>query len=229
MQYPDGGIVDVFVDERGATWCVTDFGEALGWLGLQSVSDRRSAQQDAVIEDVCRALRVTLRRGQLELLVTASDDLGEAVLRIAQAVVRVADVSFHSKPRAPSELRERVGQWLSLKQVPFESRYRLDGGAGEQWTVDYRTTAEGRISLVWLLGGDSKRAARQRAEHVVAGWYGLRHLRENGNGPAMISLFDDTREVWEKEHFRMVESLSEVALWSQPDRFERMLVRGSTD
>ena len=104
--YPDGGIVDVFVEERGATWCVTDLGEALGWLGLQSVSDRRSPKQDEMIEEVCRALRVTLRRGQLELPVATLDDLGDAVLVLAQTVARVADASFLERPRAPRELPE---------------------------------------------------------------------------------------------------------------------------
>lgn len=227
MLYPDGDIVDVFVAERGATWCVTDLGETLGWLGLQSVSDRRSAKQDEVIGEVCRALQVTLRSGRLELQVSTLDDLGEAVVRVAQAVVRIADVASRSKPRAPRELRERVGEWLSLKRVPFEPKCRLDGRSGEKWTIDYRTSAKGATSLVWLLGGDSKSAARQRAEHVVAGWYDLRHLKENDDAPAMISLFDDSCGVWEKELLRMVEALSEVALWSQPDRFERMLVRGA--
>ena len=102
---------------------------------------------------------------------------------------------------------------MSLKRVPFESKYRIAGRSGEKWTVDYRTSAEGATSLVWLLDGHSKSAARQRAEQVVAGWYDLRHLKENGDGPATISLFDDTRGEWEQELLRMVEPLSEVALW----------------
>ena len=114
---------------------------------------------------------------------------------------------------------------MSLKRVPFEPKYRIAGRSGEKWTVDYRTSAERATSLVWLLDGHSKSAARQRAEQVVAGWYDLRHLKENGGEPAMISLFDDTRGEWEKELLRLVEPLSEVALWSQPDRLERMLVR----
>ena len=38
MLYPDGGVVDVFVLTRGNGYVVTDFGDALGWLWLQSVS-----------------------------------------------------------------------------------------------------------------------------------------------------------------------------------------------
>ena len=109
MLYPDGGIVDVFVEKRGATWRLTDLGEALGWLGLQSVSDRRSPEQDEMIEEVCRAFRVTLRGGELELPVAALDDLGDTVLLLAQAVARVADASFLERPGRRGHSRSESG------------------------------------------------------------------------------------------------------------------------
>lgn len=40
--YLDGDVIDVFIREEGGTFTVTDLGEALGWLRLQSISDRRS-------------------------------------------------------------------------------------------------------------------------------------------------------------------------------------------
>ena len=63
MLYPDGGMVDVFVLERGDSHLLTDFG-------------------------------IELSRGQLTLRVGADDDMADAVIRLAQAVVRVSDISF---------------------------------------------------------------------------------------------------------------------------------------
>ena len=56
MLYPDGGVVDVFVQERNGGYIVTDYGDALGWLGLQSASRQRSQKQIALIQDVCQTL-----------------------------------------------------------------------------------------------------------------------------------------------------------------------------
>ena len=67
MLFPDGGVVDVFVLERNDGYIVTDFGDALGWLGLQSVSQRRSSGQSALVQDVCQTLRIELFRDQLML------------------------------------------------------------------------------------------------------------------------------------------------------------------
>ncbi len=94
LMYPDGGIVDVFVVEQSGHCYVTDFGETLGWLRLQSASSRRSPKQTRMVEDICQTLGVKLHRGQLMLRANVADGLGEAVLRLAQAAVRVSDLWF---------------------------------------------------------------------------------------------------------------------------------------
>ena len=98
MMYPDGGIVDVFVLERGEAYTITDFGDALGWLQMQSVSRGLTKRQNALVGDVCRTLRVELFNGQLVLREIKPEELGDAVIRLAQAVVRVSDVRFTMQP-----------------------------------------------------------------------------------------------------------------------------------
>ena len=100
LMYPDGGMVDVFVLERSGRYSVTDFGETLGWLRMQSVSTRRSPKQNRMVEDTCQTLGVELHRGQLMLRSGAADGLGESVLRLAQAAVRVSDLWFTLRTRA---------------------------------------------------------------------------------------------------------------------------------
>ena len=59
--YPDGDIVDVFVLEHGNGYMVTDFGDALGWLRMQS--EEQSQEQGLMIEALCRTLGIELHRG----------------------------------------------------------------------------------------------------------------------------------------------------------------------
>ena len=92
LMYPDGGIVDVFVLEHGNDYIVTDFGNALGWLRMQSVNAQPSLQQNLMIKDICHMLGIELHSGQLMLRSGVDDTLEIAVLRVAQAVVRVSDV-----------------------------------------------------------------------------------------------------------------------------------------
>ena len=90
MLYPDGGVVDVFVLQHGNGYTITDFGDALGWLGLQSVSRQRSPKQHMLLQNICQTLRIELFQDQLVLWPIAKDAVGESVLRVAQAVVRVS-------------------------------------------------------------------------------------------------------------------------------------------
>lgn len=93
MLFPDGGIVDVFVVEREGAWCVTDFGEASDWIEMKTDGGSPSPKQARMIEDLCRTLGVTNRDGCLELRLNTPEEVGDAVVRVAQAVAQVAGVS----------------------------------------------------------------------------------------------------------------------------------------
>ena len=223
LMYPDGGIVDVFVLESGGKYKITDFGEALGWLRMQSKSNHRSPNQNRMIEDTCQTLGVELHRGQLTLTVGTGDVTGEAVLRLAQAVVRVSDLWFTLRKRPSETTIAKVNNWLEKRKIPFQRSVRQAGQSGRDWTVDYRTRTNKRTSLVFLLSTSSRAAASRLAEHVLAGWVDLGHLKTNQPQLTFVSLFDDTENIWRRRDFGLVEQYSEVARWSQLDEFERVL------
>ena len=223
MMYPDGGIVDVFVLERGGAYTVTDFGDALGWLHLQSVSRGRTRRQELLIEDVCQTLGVQLFKGQLILRNINTEDLGDAVIRLAQAVVRVSDVWFTMRSQSFQTTADEIEEWLGEKRIPYERGVRERGRSNQDWTIDFRTRTE-RTSLVFLLGTGTRGATRRITEHVLAGCVDLSHLKVSQPDLKFVSLFDDTQDVWREQDFRLVRDYSEVAYWSRPDTLERILL-----
>lgn len=230
MLYPDGGVVDVFIIERRGVWFVTDFGEGLGWLEMKANTEKRSPRQVRMIQDICQTLGVTNRDGYLESRLKVLDEVGEAVVRVAQAVVQVADVSFtlgrtHSERRLTlrERMNEEVGKWLTSREIRHKREFRISGSSGQPWIIDYRTSVNWRTSLVSLVSAGSRSAAGRQTEHVVTLWSDLVHLDGNGSEVAKISLFDDTRDVWRQEHFRLAERMSKVALWSRRQQFENMI------
>ena len=224
LMYPDGGLVDVFVLECDTGYNVTDFGEALGWLRMQSASSRRSPRQNRMIEDTCQTLGVELHHGQLILRSDAADLLGEDVLRLAQAIVRVSDLWFTLRTRAIETVADEVNEWLVEKEISFERAVKQAGRSGQNWTIDYQTRTNNRTSFVFLLSTGSRGASRRIAEHILAGCVDLSHLKVSQPQLAFVSLFDDMEDVWREEDFSLVEQQSEVARWSRPDEFERILL-----
>ena len=223
MLYPDGGVVDVFVLERGGSYLVTDFGDALGWLSLQSVSRRRSPKQQTLIQDVCQTLRIALVDDQLVLRSVSDDALGESVVRVAQAAVRVSDLWFTLRSQSLQNTADEVDEWLREKQIPFERQVQRQGRSTRNWNVDFETYTDNRTSLVFLLSTGTRGAVRRLTEHVFTGCGDLSHLKIGQPALTFVSLFDDTEDVWRSEDFNLVEVHSEIARWSRPDEFESLL------
>lgn len=221
--YPDGGIVDLFVKERGGHYVVTDYGESLGWLRLQSLSRRRSPKQQRLVQDVCLTLGVELFKGQLIIRCDSRARLADCILRMGQAAVRVSDLWFTLRTRSVESTTDEVEDYLQERTIAFERSVRLAGRSGRSWTIDFQTRTPGRSALVVVLATGSSAAAHRIADHVVAGWHDLQPLRVGPDGPRFVSLFDDTANVWAEEEFRLVESISDVAHWSRPDEFEHLL------
>ena len=90
--YPDGDIVNVFVESNGHGYCVTDCGETLGWLQLQGLSDALTPDQQYLINDVCTTLGVGFSCGEMSANSSDEASLIDAVHRVGQASVRVCDV-----------------------------------------------------------------------------------------------------------------------------------------
>jgi hypothetical protein len=219
--YPDGDAVDVyFKPANGGLASVTDLGESLQWLGMQTVTDRRTPKQLRLIQDICETLGLIFDRGMLRMEVPSPEhDLAERLTRLLQGIIRVADLWFTFRVRAFESVEDEVEEFLIERKVPYQRGTKMVGASHRQWTISFHTKMPRQESLVYVLSTGSRAAARSVAEHVTATWYDLRNLRLAAEPPAFISLFDDTSDVWTPEDFKLVEPLSDVALWSKPEAF----------
>lgn len=219
--YPDGDVIDLFVDEKEET--VTDLGETLRWLKMQSLSSKRSPKQQKLLEDVCLNHGLELYKGMLTARVKPGADFASVIMRVAQGALRVADLWFTMRTRAVESVSEEIELFLMEKQIDYNCGEKLVGRSGKTWQVDFHTRAHRQSSLVCVLGTGSRAAARGVAEHVLATWYDLNHLKIGPEGLRFVSLFDDTMDVWGREDFKLVEELSIIARWSKPDEVAEIL------
>ena len=61
-------------------------------------------KRQQILADICRTLRIADNHGELCVLVESDDHLADAVLRLAQACVRAADLHYTQSFRAPVRL-----------------------------------------------------------------------------------------------------------------------------
>jgi Domain of unknown function DUF1828 len=217
--YPDGDVIDVFLSESTGSYTLTDLGETLGWLKTQTVAPKRSPKQRQLIFDVCLTHGVELFRGMLTVRVQSPDEVTQAVVRLSQAALRVADLWFTFRTRAVESITDEVADLLGERDIAFDRSEKLLGRSGRTWTVDFHTRHARKSNLVYVLSTGSRAAARGVAEHVLAAWYDLSHLKIGPQALNFVSLFDDTLDIWTHEDFNLVSDLSDVTFWSKPDEF----------
>lgn len=226
MLYPDGDLIDAFVVEQGGEYLVTDFGDALGWLRMQSVSGRLTPNQRGLADEVCQDLGIERDRGQLTLRCRDRSDLADAVHRLGQAAVRVADILFTFRPQAEAppladKVADEVDGWLRSQSLPVERGVRRSGQSGHTWEVDYQVSTAEWTALVFLLAGGGPAAAWRRTLEVFAGFS---DLDDPAGDSRLVSLFDDVNGEWQDASVNLVRKVSRPVMWSRPDELARVLM-----
>ncbi len=94
LTYPDGTMVDLFLMGRddGAV-VVTDYGDTIGWLRMQSVRGLTRGQNRKIAR-VCQSLNVARTQNRVTVIARDSQALSEPVARVAQAAVLISHIGF---------------------------------------------------------------------------------------------------------------------------------------
>lgn len=225
--FPDGDRIDLFVVEQDGAYLLTDFADTTGWLRMQSVSGEMTPNQRALVDDVCLTLGIRRERGQLMVRVAERTAITDALHRLGQAALRVADIQFTFRPHESGSIADEVDGWLRAQSFNILRSVKRGGSSGIDWTVDYEVSSNDRTSLLFLLAGDTPSAVRQRSAQVFAGCSDLRDRTPEPSPIEMISLFDDDSAGWREEHLRLVEKVSHAVRWSQREELARLLANGA--
>lgn len=220
--YPDGDVIDLFLRDDGRFHTLTDLGETVRWLNAQTPTLRRTDKQTRQLYDVCGTHGIEFYRGALNLRVAGPESLAASVHQLAQACVRVSDLYFTFRNRAVETVTDEVADFLGQLSLPFERNVTKPGRSGNKWHIDFQVAAPERGSLVQVLTTGTRGASRRLAEHVLAQWVDLSHLTMGGP-TRLVSLFDDTLDVWEEADFNLLAEVSDVCYWSQRDEFAQAL------
>lgn len=217
--YPDGDVIDLFIQERDDSIVITDLGETLRWLRSQTISPRRTPNQNKLISDICLNHNIQFVRGTLVAYAASQTDLSAVLMRVAQGALRVADIWFTTRTRLIESVSADVESLLIESDIPFERSQPITGRSGRSWRPDFHIKFPRRDSLMCVLSTGSRTAAKGVVEHVLATWYDLHHLKHSADPLRFISLFDDTLDVWNEYDLDLLRDLSTIARYSELEQF----------
>ncbi len=219
--YPDGDVIDLYVVVKdGGTFSITDYGETIRWLKGQTLARKKTVKQKQLMQDICMTLGIELFRGMLVVRVGAVADLSDAMLRLSQCCVRVADISLTMRAKLVESFSDEVAELLDENKIRYVRNEKIAGRSGHPYVIDFHIRQLERSTLLNVLSTGNKAVARSAAERATAAWFDLDHLKVTA-GLQFVSLFDDTSDAWTEEEFRLVGRLSDIELWSAPDALIR--------
>lgn len=217
---PDGDLLVVFILRHSDPPLLGDLGETLRWLRSHTSAARRSEGLQQRIIEICTGLGVELERGELRTRTRPDEPLALALVRLAQACLRVSELWRSFRPRPASALLDEIDAELrarlSGRPLGITRGDRIAGISATTWSVDFRVRTPARHTLMFVLASERREHARKLAEHVVAACTDLAHLRKLRRTPVQfIAVFDDRGEAWSDAEARLVAPFATPYKWSE--------------
>lgn len=224
LQYPDGSYIDVFLRQDpqlrfGDMVTLSDLGQTTAWLLDLRLKPWLSEKRRRFVEDALAVYGASMRNGAIEIDLTPGEPLGPGVLRLAQACLRMADLMFTQRSSVETAFKDRIEEFLAIKELRFEQDFEVLGRHERRVRVDYLVRAERRDSLVLVLGSANPSSAHTIANEIFSRWYDLNVPQVQGQ---KITLFDDNSPVRDADLDRLRE-LSAVIPISDEDTLAETL------
>ena len=218
--YPDGDVIDLFL--KPETQTLTDLGETLRWLDMQTFRQSLSKKQEWFLQDI--EITYGIERYDGMLMVRVRGDLSESITRLAQAAIAVSNLWLLNRTRLAGNLNDEIAELLDEYHIPYERDIKLLGRSARSWQIDFRTRHPRRSALIEVLSTGNRGAANTKVNNAVAAWFDLNQYQLTTEPLRFISLFDDSIDVWSTSHISQLAEFSEICYVSKPEELIEQLV-----
>lgn len=208
FQYPNGAGIDLFLGaqpELFDKWTLTDLGQTTAWLLDLNLKLWTTEKRKQLVSDICRSLEVNQEGGQFQLVLGDLKQLPEALVRLSQACLRVADLAFTQRLRVASVFNEDFEEFLDLADASYQPDFSIQGQFGKPVKVDYLVKGLRVQSLVQTLSTPSSVASHTMSNEAFSRWY---DLKPHCSQYQFVSIYDTTNDSFRDDDLKRLSSLS---------------------
>lgn len=221
FRYPDGTSIEVFVaPENLLHRRLTDLGQTTAWLLNLRVKPWLSAKRRQQMEDALRTYGATQEGGELIVDAEKTEPLVKGVIRLSQACLRVADLSFTRRTSLQTEFAEDVEEFLGDSDLPYQANIEVPGRYGKLVRVDFAVEGKKSKSLVLALASQNISAAHTASTEVFRKWYDLSVL---DRPEQKVTIFDDRSNAYREEDLKRIKDLSDLIPFSDRGTVKELL------
>lgn len=214
FRYPDGGTVELFVEEQAGKLVVSDLGEAFRFLEKGGLDPLRSPARQRAIDLAAKLAGATLDEGVLEVRLQTETDLVSAVMRLGQALTRVVDLSLLVRGTLINTFSDAVEEFLKSSTHGVEIRRGATiRGSATTHQVDILARSLKGLAVVESLSAITPTGANAQTAFTIQKFADISAL---GSGaPERFAVLDDSAEVWSDSLRKQLSRFADVVDWEQ--------------
>lgn len=142
------------------------------------------------------------------------------VVRLGQACIRMADLSYTRRSSLTSDFNEIVEDIFSASDLMYDSSVKVVGRFEKEVTVDYQVFGTKTTSLVMGLGTANQSVAHTRANEVFRTWYDLDIPERTEN---KVTILDDSKDIYRDEDLQRIRDFSDLLYLSDRQTIQDLL------
>ncbi len=202
FKYPNGSNVDLFLRMEKPllpeSLILSDYGQTADYLFDLHIKPWATKKRRQLIEDVCSILEVEQDGGQFLVRLDANqiNEFPDAMVRLAQACIRIADLSYTTRLQTASTFQEEVEEYLSVVELRYEPEVQLIGKYGKPVKIDFEVKGRKIHSLVQTLARTSPANAHHVSLEAFTRWHDIETYIASSQ---FVTLYDSTSDVFRSD------------------------------
>ncbi len=212
LSYPDGSPIEIFqrdADDLFLSARFADGGRTFQYLGGMQVQTEGHEKREGLLQEVCRSLGVQHHRGELTVALSPEADVADAVIRLAQACIRVADLHYTLAFKNKTDFHQIFfADFLSVERPDHLENFSIEGRFGRNVKIDFFVRKkDARDHLIITMTSTNRTSSHAVANDVFCRWYDLERYK---NDYEFLTVLDSTSRAFHEGDIDRVASVSRV-------------------
>ena len=222
LLYPDGSPIQIYqrsVEDLFQSARLGDGGRTFAFLGGAQVQMEGHEKREHLLQEVCRGLGVEHRQGELSVALYPETDVADAVIRLAQACIRIADLHYTLTFKNKTDFHQIFfADFLSLERPDHMENFTIQGRFGRNVKIDFFVRQKAaRDHLIITMTSTNRTSSHAVANDVFCRWYDLERYR---NDYTFLTVLDSTSGAFHEGDINRVADVSRVVRY--PDEADAL-------
>ena len=212
LSYPDGSPIEILQRDANDMFLSARFvdgGRTFGFLGGLQVQMDGHEKREHFLQDVCQSLGVEHRNGELGVAVYPETDVADAVIRLTQACLRVADLLFTQTFKNKTDFHQIFSKgFLNLERPDHLENSTIEGRFGRNVKIDFFVRQKtAKDQLIITMTSTNRTSSHAVANDVFCRWYDLERYK---NDHVFLTVLDSTSRAFHESDISRVADVSRV-------------------